>query len=342
MKPDLMLEPLPPGKLPAWLLKKVLPRSAADPNVLVGPGLGRDAAALAVGDRVVVAKNDPITFASEGAAWHLVEVNANDVACMGAKPAWFMATALLPEGGPDDLPLRIFDQIVNAATALDIELVGGHTEVTLGLDRPIVVGAMLGEAARADIVTGDGIVPGDAVVLIGSAGIEGTALLAREAAGALTAAGVSDGHISRAAGFLRDPGISIVAAARNLCATAAPRYMHDPTEGGVATALHEMAAVAGMTIRIDHAAIPVRAETRLLCDALALDPLGLLASGALLAVIPAHRAREVVSGDNPSMSRVIGTVVAGPPGVILLDATPLPSFDRDEIARFFDSLDGGH
>jgi hydrogenase maturation factor len=335
------------GKLSPDVLASLLARVPHnDSRVLLGPGIGRDAAVIDIGgDRVLVAKTDPITFATDEIGWYAVNVNANDIACMGARPAWFLATALLPERAPDDLPRKIFDQIVEASTALGIELVGGHTEVTIGIDRPIVVGVMLGEAARDEIVSGEGIVPGDLIVMCGSAGIEGTALLAREAAAALRERKISDDVIARAASFLHEPGISVVRAAADLCATVRPRYMHDPTEGGVATALYEMAAVAGRTLRIDPNAIPIRDETRAVCGALGLYPLGLIASGALLAIVPASAAGRLAPAYNPSMAgttTLIGEVVAGAAGVILTDATPLPSFDRDEIARYFDSQDGDH
>jgi hydrogenase maturation factor len=332
------------GKLPPDVLSRLLGRIPhRDPRVLLGPGVGRDAAVIDLGGgRVLVAKTDPVTFATEDIGWYAVNVNANDIACMGARPSWFMATALLPDGAPDELPGRIFDQIVEAASALGIELVGGHTEVTIGLDRPIIVGAMLGEASREEIVTGEGIAEGDAIIMVGSAALEGAALLAREAGGALERAGVSTGDIARCRTFLRDPGISVVRAARELCATTRPRYLHDPTEGGVATALHEMASVAGMTLRVDPAAIHLLREARVVCDALGLNPLGLLSSGALLAVVTSDGAQLLTAGDNQSMGRVIGRVELGAPGVILEpDATPLPSFDRDEIARYFDGMAGG-
>ena len=98
MNADTMRRPLPPGKLPSWLLRKALRANPLGSSVVVGPGVGKDAAAIAIGERIVVAKNDPITFASEKGATHLIEVNANDIACMGAIPRWVLVTALLPEG----------------------------------------------------------------------------------------------------------------------------------------------------------------------------------------------------------------------------------------------------
>ena len=261
---------------------------------------------------------------------------------MGARPAWFMATALLPPGAPGDLPASIFDQILRATDALGIELIGGHTEVTIGLDRPIVVGAMLGEAMRDEIVTGEGIKPGDAVVLARGIAIEGTALLAREAADALLAAGLSAEDVRRARDLLYTPGISVVAAATALRTVTRPRLMHDPTEGGLATALQEMAAAAGHRLRIDGQAVSVHAETALVCDALDLDPLGLLASGALLAIVAAADVGRVTELDKQSTFRRIGTVETGPVEVIMgTGDTPFPVFDRDELARFFEGAPGG-
>ena len=335
---------LRPGKLPPDVLAQLLARIPQDdPRVLLGPGVGRDAAVIDIGHgRVLVAKTDPVTFAAEDIGWYAINVNANDIACMGARPAWCMATVLLPPGASEDLPGRILDQLLAAAQNLGIQLVGGHTEVTLGLDRPIVVGAMLGEAARENIVTGEGIVPGDAVMLAGSIAIEGTALLAREAPQALARAGIAPATLERCQKLLHDPGISIVAAAQALTARVRPRLMHDPTEGGIATALWEMATAAGASLRIDAAAIHVRDETGAVCEALGLNPLGLLASGALLAIVSAADVEAVASADNPSMFRHIGTVVKGPSTVILQDSnTPFPRFERDELARYFESMAEG-
>src|SRR5215207_8169045 len=140
--------PLPPGKLPGDLLAAMLARYVKpDPRVLVGPGVGRDAAAIAVGDRAIVVKTDPITFATADAGWYLVNVNANDIACMGATPKWLLATALFPERTTTpELVEQSFASLARAANELGIALVGGHTEITLGLDRLILVGQLIGEA----------------------------------------------------------------------------------------------------------------------------------------------------------------------------------------------------
>jgi hydrogenase maturation factor len=333
---------LRPGKLPAPMLARLLARiTHRDPRVIIGPGIGRDAAVIDLGGTVLVAKSDPVTFATDLIGWYAVNVNANDVACMGARPAWFMATALLPPGAPGSLPGEIFDQLCRACDALQIELVGGHTEVTVGLDRPIIVGAMLGEAARGEIIGGESVQPGDCVLLTKGIAVEGTALLAREEPALLAARGVDDATVARARDMLFTPGISVVPDAGAIRAATRPRVLHDPTEGGLTTALYEMAEVAGMTLRVDPAAAPVFDETRTICDALGLDPMGLLASGALLAIVPEHDRAAVIAAchtDNIDC-HTIGTVEAGPVRVIIgaEDSTaPLPPFARDELARFYE------
>ena len=120
--------------------------------------------------------------------------------------------------------------------------------------------------------------------------------------------------------------------------------MHDPTEGGLATALQELATAAGATLRVDASAISIYKETRMICHALGLDPLGLLASGALLAIVSADDAARLASSNDGNASdwRIVATVESGPVRVILGTedpAIPFPTFARDELARFLGSTD---
>jgi hydrogenase maturation factor len=97
-----------------------------------GRASGRDAAAIALGDRILVAKTDPITFATEHAATYLVDVNGNDLACLGARPRWLLVTALLPEGITAGEVEAQFAELAAVCAARNIALVGGHTEVSAG------------------------------------------------------------------------------------------------------------------------------------------------------------------------------------------------------------------
>ena len=332
------------GKLPHDLLADLLGRiEVRDPRVVLGPKLGEDAALIDLGDRYLVAKSDPITFATDLIGWYLVQVNANDLAVMGATPKWLMATLLLPEGTTPEQVAEMFDQITQACAALGISLVGGHTEVTIDLPRPIAIGALLGEVERDKVVLTSGAKPGDAIVLTKGIALEGTSILAREAEEELAAAGVAQSVIERSRDLLFDPGISVVKDAEIALEAGGIHAMHDPTEGGLATALREMAAAADVGLTVDLERVPVLPETAAICAALGLDPLGLIASGALLAaVVPAEAPRLVATLESEGISAwEIGSIKE--PGYGLTIRTlqgdrPLPAFSRDELARYFADL----
>ena len=338
---------LPTGKLPLELLARLLARCAVrDPRVVVGPRVGEDAAVMDLGDRYLVAKTDPITFVAEEIGWYAVHVNANDLAVRGARPCWFLMTLLLPEGHADEAVLGVIvDQVEEACRGIGVTLVGGHTEVTQGVTRPILAGTMLGEVEPRALVRTAGARPGDAVLLTKGIAVEGTSILARECSGLLAERGVAPALLARAREFLHHPGISVLADARIAVEAATVHAMHDPTEGGLASGLLELALAAQVGLRIRREAIPVLPECRTVCEALGLDPLGLIASGALLLTCPvgdvdrllaAWRAAGISAG-------VIGEVTPRETGCLLADATgaqPLPRFARDEVARLFDEGPG--
>ena len=336
-----MLEPLPAGKLPGWLLGKVLPRSSSDPSVLVGPGLGRDAAAIAVGDRVIVAKNDPITFASESGAAHLVEVNANDIVCMGATPRWLLVTGLLPHGVTPADVLNQFAELRETCRARSVEIIGGHTEIILGLERPILVGMMLGDASPGDLLTPGQARPGDILLLTKGLAIEGTALLARERADELRQR-IGDDVVAAAVNLMREPGISIVAEAEIARRSGGVTALHDPTEGGLATAARELAKVSGTGIELDATAVPILPETLAVADALGVDPLGMLASGSLLIAAGPESVAAIVGDLEAAGIPVssVGMLTANPDDLALVTngvRRNLPEFPVDEVARLLSS-----
>jgi hydrogenase expression/formation protein HypE len=334
------------GKLPNDLLASLLTRiDRRDPRVVIGPGIGRDAAVIdAGGPKLLVAKSDPITFASDMIGWYAVHVNANDIACTGATPQWFLATVLLPEDADALLVESVFNQLIEACRDLEIELVGGHTEVTLGLTRPIVVGAMLGDVERDHLVRPDGGRPGDALILTKGIAIEGTGVLAREAGGRLQRLGVAEEEIEEGKRYIVDPGISVIKEARTACAAVQVHAMHDPTEGGLATALHEMAEANQCGIIVQEDAIEVLPLTRRLCEAAHLNPIGLLGSGALLLAVAeadCGEALRAIEDDGVPACR-IGSLVSAEAGVIMegnSGRSYVRRFLRDEVARFLTQPD---
>jgi hydrogenase maturation factor len=335
--------PWPLGKPPLEVLERLFAQlPIRDPRVVVGPRVGEDAAVLDIGDRYLVAKVDPITFVAEEIGWYAVHVNANDLAVRGATPAWFLMTLLLPEEQADEAMLAgIFRQVRDACRAVGASLVGGHTEVTAGLGRPILAGAMLGEVDKNRLVTTAGAQVGDAVLLSKGIAIEGTSILAREFRGVLLDGGIQPDLLERAAEFSRRPGISVLADAQAALGAGRVHAMHDPTEGGLATGLLELAQAANVGLRVDRDAIPVLGECRALCDALGVDPLGLIASGALLLTCGREGADRILAAwaSCGIDGRVIGEVEPAASGCRLRwrgGEAPLPRFARDEVARLLD------
>jgi hydrogenase maturation factor len=314
-----------------------------DDSVIIGPGPGRDAAAVRVGDRVLVLKTDPITFASDALGWYAVNVNANDIASMGARPRWMLVSALLPEGRTTpELVEEIFSGLRDACDAIGVRLVGGHTEITAGLDRPILAGQMIGEATEESLIDPRRARPGDAVLLVKGIAIEGTALIARGFPEPLIER-YGEAFVERCRQFLYDPGISVVPAATVLQRALGRRLhaLHDPTEGGLATGLRELGMAADLGLTVDGRAIHHFPETSKICDAFGLNALGLIASGALLAVV-AFDAKEKALSALRSVgftARWIGGMYEDPEEIRILDgclAILLPTFPVDEFSRLLE------
>lgn len=334
---------LDPGKVPPALLARLLEGRSPAEGEVVGPGVGLDGAVLRLpgrddgGDaRFLVAASDPITFTAEEIGWYAVHVNANDVACMGASPAWFLATVLLQEGAEEATARAIFEQMEEACAQVGAALVGGHTEVAPHLDRPMVAGTMLGVTDRW--ISAAGARPGDALLLTKGAGVEGTAILVRSLEEELRPTVGAD-MLDRGRRFLQEPGLSVVEDVTTALAAGRPRALHDPTEGGVAGGIYELCEASGTGARLDRAAIRILDETRAVCQALELDPLGLLGSGALLVAASEDDVQPIVEAltDQGIAAARIGTLVDETEGVTIRDAdgevVPLRNFDADEITR---------
>lgn len=335
-------EVLPLGKVPNDLLAGLLQRYAKpDHRLVVGPGIGHDAAAISFGgSRAIVVKTDPITFATADLGWYLVNVNANDLACLGAEPHWLVMTALLPAGQTTPRTIEaLFADVADACSALGIVLAGGHTEITHGLDRPILVGTLLGEVEQTGLIAPGRARSGDRVILTKGIAIEGTALIASAAAQEISAHR-GQSFVDRCRAFLREPGISVVRDARVARASGAVHALHDPTEGGIATGLRELAEAAQLGLVVDLDAITVYPETRTLCVDFGIDPLGLVASGGLLIAAPDHATAAILHGLHAEgiSASVIGTFTARERGIRQHRGnheSDLVTFAADEITRLF-------
>lgn len=326
---------IPPGKLPSELLLRLLAGDGDPvPEVRLGPGVGEDACALDVGGpRTLVVATDPITFAGSSPGRSAVLVNANDVAVTGARPRWFLATLLLPPGSVAEQVEELFGEIRRALAGTGAVLVGGHTEVTDAVRRPVVVGQMLGLASQ--VIPTAGLRAGDVVLQIGPAPVEGAAVLA--GAAGERGAPVAPDLLRAAAAAIEDPGISVVGPAL-LSAELGAMAMHDPTEGGLAAALWEMAGAAGLALRVDRSAVLWFAPGVEVCRALSADPWATLASGALLAGF-ARGAADFAVRRLREAGHPCAVVAVAEPGTGVHDehGAPIRWPERDEVARLLDT-----
>jgi hydrogenase maturation factor len=266
----------------------------------------------------------------EGIGWSAVVVNANDVAVMGVRPRWFLATVLLPVGTTDSGVRRLFAELHAAVADLGVALVGGHSEITGAVRQPIVSGVMLGVGSPDRIVRSSGAVSGDVVVQIGEAPIEGAAVLAVAVASSVPWPPSGEAV----------PSISVVESALAAAALGATA-MHDPTEGGLAAGLHEIAEASGVAIVVDPSEVAWSAPAVAVVEAAGANPWSTLASGTVLATFGPDEADAAVRELRRlgHVAAIIGEINEGQ-GVTDVSGAQIPWPDRDEVARLLEGEGG--
>jgi hydrogenase expression/formation protein HypE len=330
---------LPVGKLPPDILCRMLKNYIPfNERVRVGPSIGEDAAAIDMGDRYLLLTTDPITFVAEDIGTYAVRVNANDIATMGGKPLWLLASILLPEKyASSELADDVFRQLSSACKDSGVSLCGGHTEITPGIDRVVVVGAMIGEVKKDGLITTSGAMPGDDIILTKAIAVEGVSVIARMKGKDLEAV-FGPGFVQKCRSFIESPGISILKEAEIAVLYGDVHSMHDPTEGGLATGLFEVATAADAGLIVEEECIPVFPECLTLCRHYDLDPLGLIASGSLLIAMNPRDTGKVLKAlkDNGIAGAKIGKILHREHGLKIKrggELTDLPVFKRDELTK---------
>jgi len=327
------------GKLPPEILARILSAAPVnDERLLVGPGIGLDCAVIDNGSSLLVFKSDPITFTSHEIGWYTVQVNANDIATSGAVPSWFLMTVLLPEGtSTPELVDEISQQVFTACQQIGVSVIGGHSEVTPAVKQPVIVGTMIGEVERQKLITPRGAQPGDVLLLTKGVPIEAVSILAREYHQRLKKALASE-QLEAARNYLHQPGISVLADAQIATGAGKVTAMHDPTEGGLAAALWELATACGHDLVVDLQRVLITPLAAQICALLKIDPFASIASGALLLTSPPDHVVgicQALASAHIACSE-FGTVRQGKGKVWVdqdgkLDLLPYP--ERDEIAR---------
>ena len=331
---------LPVGKLSPEILKKIIAQAPMqDSRLFMGPGIGLDCGIVDNGNNYLVLKTDPITFATEEIGWYAIQIIANDIATTGAEPLWLMVTALFPQDKTDEvLVQKICSQVFDACRAMNITLTNAHTEITYGIERPILMCSLVGEVAKEKLITPWGAKPGDAILITKLIPVEGTALLAKEFSDRLREI-LSADELETAQNFIHNPGIGISKDARIAVLNGNVTAMHDPTEGGIAAALWELSEACGYAMEMDSRCIPVSPLSQKICNFFGLNPLNTIASGSLLLTVEASDAEVVIQALERSgiPCSKIGNIL-NQRQVQVFDLSSNSSLERpeqDEIAKVF-------
>ncbi|MDD4568573.1 MAG: AIR synthase family protein [Tepidanaerobacteraceae bacterium] len=272
------------GKIPPDILKSsVFPYiGTLREEVLVHSGLGEDCSIIDFGNSVAVLSTDPITGADNRSSHLSVYVSCNDIAACGAKPVGVLVTLLLPPGSNKIVLKDLMKGIHEAANNIGIEVLGGHSEITSAVNKPVISATAIGITSKDTFVTSSGAKPGDDVLVTKALGLEGTAILASDYKEYLSGR-VSKNVIDKAQEFIQN--ISVInegIIASNIGVSA----MHDITEGGLLGACYEVAEASGVGMSIFRDSLPILPETLDICQAFDINPLGLISSGSMLICTP--------------------------------------------------------
>ncbi len=248
-------------------------------EVLVGPAVGQDCAVLEIGpDEVFVMSTDPITGTVKDLGTHCIHVTANDLAAGGAEPVGVMLTVMLPNNTKEAVLKEIIHDAEEVCKTLNMEILGGHTEITNAVCQPLISVTGVGKMKRSQVVTTGDIKPEQDIVLTKWIGLEATAILAKEKEEELTKrfpCGIVD-TAKEFSNYLSVVPESKIAMAHGISS------MHDVTEGGVFGALWEMVNGAGLGMEVELKKIPIRQETVEICEYFGLNPYLIMSSGSMM------------------------------------------------------------
>jgi len=339
---QLISMPFRTGKIDSNLLRRSVLRyrGGHDPSVILGGSVGEDAALVSLRGKVLVLKTDPITGTISDIGRLSVHINANDVACSGGRPRWFLCDLLLPKRSNARIIETIMRQVDKAARELGVAVVGGHTEITPGLKKPILVGCMVGIVDRGKYVTSHGAHPNHDLIMTKSAGIEGTSVIALDFSHKLR---LESKLMARAKAMRHS--ISIVREAMIATKTGGVSAMHDPTEGGLLQGIWEIAEASKVGFAVYESRIPIRKETVRICNSLDIDPLRLMSSGCLLISANKRKSRMIVQQlrRRGIQAEIIGTFVDRKKGRKLIrpdgSRLEIKASERDELYRVIEAYE---
>ena len=298
------------GKISESVLKRSVlkPIKKNRPEVLVGAAVGEDCSALKLSaEDVLVLSADPITGTVQDMGKLAVQITANDLASSGAKPLGVMLTVLLPEDCEEAELKELMKEISARCDALNMQILGGHTEVTRVVNQPLISVTGVGSVKEGRLVRSSGVKPGMDILLTKTIGLEGTAILAGEKEAELLTR-FSQRFVDTAKAFAEQ--ISVVEEGL-LAAEYGVGAMHDVTEGGIFGALWEIAEASKVGLEIDLLKIPVKQETIEICEFFGVNPYGLISSGSMLMAAEDGNGLVMELAKHGIPATIIGKATAG-------------------------------
>lgn len=296
------------GKIPNDILEELVFKNIKHRRneVMTRPGVGEDCGVIDFGQLACVVSTDPITGASENIGSLAVHISCNDVASNGADPVGILMTILAPESTSEEDLDRIMKDAGEAAASLDVEIIGGHTEITNAVNKIVISTTVIGIQPKNKVPDSKSVNIGDKVIITKSVGIEGTAIIASELEEELKYK-MSDKELVKAKAFINS--VSVVKEGK-ICGEIGVQYMHDITEGGVLGAVWEASRSIAKGIYIEKEAIPIEDITRKICNIYNIDPLRLISSGSMLIISPLDKVLEVIETleRNNIQATIIGEV----------------------------------
>ena len=271
------------GKVPETVLKRSILKQVHNrrDEVLVGPGVGEDCAILELKEgETFLVSTDPITGATRDVGKLAVHITANDIASSGGELIGVMLTALLPPDTEEPEIKQMMADVEEVCARLNMQVLGGHTEITDAVNRPVLTVTGIGKGKKEQLLTTKNVKPGQDVVVTKWIGLEGTSILAKEREEELLTR-YPRHLIDTAKGF--DQYLSVVKEAATAIKSGASA-MHDVTEGGIFGALWEVAEGAGVGLRIDLMKLPIKQETVEICEYFRISPYELISSGSMLII----------------------------------------------------------
>ncbi|MBR5315510.1 MAG: AIR synthase family protein [Firmicutes bacterium] len=269
------------GKVPENILERSVFKQlhTKRPEVLLGAGVGEDCAAVKLSeDEIFILSTDPITGTANDIGKLAIQITVNDLASSGAEPVGVLLTILLPDNTKESQLKKIMLQMEEACAAANVQIMGGHTEVTAAVNQPVVTVCGVGKVKEGKLVLTSGARPGMDIVVSKWIGIEGTSIIAKDKEEELLTR-FSSSFIDRAKEL--DVYLSVLPESK-VAVACGVSAMHDVTEGGIFGALWEMAEASGIGLDIDLKKIPIRQETVEICEFYDLNPYRLISSGCML------------------------------------------------------------